>query len=81
MEGPEGPRGSGLLAGPLAPIIIRNDSQRGICGSLSLTTPVSRRRRRTPVPNLLISLITLGPSAGLNFTYRAVFACDIQTSQ
>ena len=35
-----------------------------------MTTPVSRRRRRIPKPNLLISFLTLGSSAGLSFTYR-----------
>jgi hypothetical protein len=47
-----------------------SDSQRGICGSPSMTIPVSRRRRRAPLPNLLISFVTLGSSAGLNFTCR-----------
>jgi hypothetical protein len=35
-----------------------------------MTTPISRRRRRTPVPNLLVSFITFGSSAGLTFTHR-----------
>jgi hypothetical protein len=34
-----------------------------------MTTPVSRRRRRAPVPNILVSFVTLGSSAGLNFTH------------
>ena len=38
--------------------------------SLSMTTPVSIRRHLIPNPNLLISFLTLGSSAGLTFTYR-----------
>ena len=35
-----------------------------------MITLVSRRRRPIPKPNLLISFVILGSSAGLSFTYR-----------